>query len=136
MPIRPENRKRYPKDWREISKRIRFGRAGGRCEFTTAHGLDRGHDEQGRCTARHGKPHPITGSTVVLTVAHLDHVPENCADENLLAGCQRCHNTYDAPMRQKGIRERREAQRRRVIEKAGQIAFELECETGRKVARK
>ena len=43
-----------------------------------------------------GFPHPVTGSRVVLTVAHLDHVPENCAPENLKAMCQRCHLTYDA----------------------------------------
>ncbi|WP_202638978.1 hypothetical protein [Bailinhaonella thermotolerans] len=40
--------------------------------------------------------YPVTGSRVVLTVAHLDHVPENCAEENLLAMCQRCHLAYDA----------------------------------------
>ena len=33
---------------------------------------------------------------IVLTIAHLDHVPENCADENLRAWCQRCHLRYDA----------------------------------------
>lgn len=89
MPIKPENKKRYPKNWKEISLRIRFERAGGRCEFD--------YDDFGnRCQARHGEPHPITGSKVVLTVAHLDHTPENCSDDNLLAGCQRCHLRYDA----------------------------------------
>ena len=43
---------------------------------------------------------------IILTVAHLDHVPENCADDNLKALCQRCHNLYDAKMRRAGIRER------------------------------
>lgn len=43
---------------------------------------------------------------VVLTVAHLDHQPENCADENLRAWCQRCHNIYDMPMRKAGIAQR------------------------------
>lgn len=43
----------------------------------------------------------------MLTVAHLDHVPENCAPGNLKAMCQRCHNTYDAPMRRAGIERRR-----------------------------
>lgn len=38
---------------------------------------------------------------VVLTVAHLNHVPEDCRPENLKHWCQRCHNTYDAPMRAK-----------------------------------
>lgn len=33
---------------------------------------------------------------VVLTIAHLDHVPENCDPENLRAWCQRCHLRYDA----------------------------------------
>lgn len=43
---------------------------------------------------------------MVLTTMHLDHEPENCGDENLLAGCQRCHNLYDAPKRRAGIKER------------------------------
>jgi hypothetical protein len=38
---------------------------------------------------------------VVLTVAHLDHQPENCADDNLKAMCQRCHNRYDQKHRQR-----------------------------------
>ena len=33
---------------------------------------------------------------IVLTIAHLDHTPENCADENLQALCQRCHLRLDA----------------------------------------
>lgn len=32
MPIHPDNKARYPKEWPAISKRIRFERAGGRCE--------------------------------------------------------------------------------------------------------
>lgn len=82
MPIRPENRARYPADWKAISLRIRKERAGDRCEFCRV--------------ARNGQPHPVTGSRVILTVAHLDHQPENCADDNLAAMCQRCHLTYDA----------------------------------------
>lgn len=96
MPIRPENRARYPRDWKAISLRIREG-AGWRCEGSPAFP---------DCRAENGKPHPVTGSIVVLTVAHLDHVPENCADENLKAMCQRCHNTYDMAMRRAGIRAR------------------------------
>lgn len=103
MPIRPENRNKYPKDWKEISIRIRFDRAEGRCECDGLCGEDHG----GRCEARHGKPHPVTGSKVVLTVMHLDHDPTNNDDTNLMAGCQKCHNRYDAPMRRRGIAERR-----------------------------
>ena len=91
MPIRAENKGRYPKDWPAISRRIKE-RAGWRCEF---------------CGAAHGLPHPVTGSKVILTVAHLDHTPENCSDENLKALCQRCHNGYDAKERARGIRVRR-----------------------------
>ena len=32
---------------------------------------------------------------IVLTVAHLDHQPENCDPANLRAWCQRCHLHYD-----------------------------------------
>jgi len=46
---------------------------------------------------------------VVLTVAHLDHTPEHCDDANLKAWCQRCHNTYDMPMRRAGIAGRARA---------------------------
>lgn len=100
MPILPENRSRYPKDWPEISKRIRFQRAQGQCEFII---------EGKRCPAIHGRPHPETGAKVILTVAHLDHTPEHCDDENLLAGCQRCHNRYDRKQRDLNRRARLKA---------------------------
>ncbi len=99
MPIRPENKARYPKNWPQISRSIR-DRAGNRCEF-----LEGGI----RCRAVNGEPHPITGSRVVLTVAHLDHQPENCDPANLLAGCQRCHNRYDMAERRRGIKQRARA---------------------------
>ena len=79
-----ELRALYPPDWPEISRRIRFERAGNRCEW---------------CRAENYQPHPDTGSKVILTVAHLDHNPANSADDNLAALCQRCHNQYDAPKR-------------------------------------
>jgi hypothetical protein len=44
---------------------------------------------------------------VVLTIAHLDHIPENCDFDNLRAWCQRCHNTYDAAQRAAGLKARR-----------------------------
>lgn len=107
MPIRPENKARYPKDWPSISRRIRTMRAQNRCECVG----ECGDDHHGRCTALNANPHPITKSHVVLTVAHLDHQPENCDDDNLKAMCQRCHNKYDAPMRRRGIEERARAKR-------------------------
>lgn len=100
MPIKPENAKRYPKDWKDIVQRIRQ-RSGGRCEFIMSNGE--------RCLAKQGEPHPITGSIVVLTVAHLNHTPEDCRDENLLDSCQRCHNRYDLPHRRKNAEKTRRA---------------------------
>lgn len=87
MPIRPSQRPLYPTDWSDISRTIKQ-RAGWRCEGSPAYP---------DCRAEHGAPHPVTGSKVVLTTAHLDHNPANCAANNLRAWCQRCHLTYDAP---------------------------------------
>ena len=88
MPIKPENKARYPKDWALRSRFIRHYRARNKCEW---------------CRAENGKPHPITGSKVVLTVAHIfDHRPEAANFLNLAALCQRCHNRHDASIRAKG----------------------------------
>lgn len=117
MPIRPENRDRYPKGWPAISRRIRFERAEGRCECTGQCGID--HEDEAldldisemafapeaRCQAVHGEQHPVTGSKVILTVMHLNHDPEDCSEENLLAGCQRCHLRYDAKHHARNARE-------------------------------
>lgn len=132
MPIRPENRDRYPRDWPEISARIRQ-RAGNRCEECGVKNYALGgRDEQGtfwEATPKGDKmarlEWPEPGETwwcscgpqvrklriirIVLTVAHLDHTPENCADDNLKALCQRCHNRLDAAERRRGIRERAHA---------------------------
>lgn len=95
MPIRPENRGRYPADWALRSRFVRFYRARNRCEW---------------CQAENGKPHPETGSKVVLTCAHVhDQRPEACSLMNLAALCQRCHNRHDAKARAAGVRARREA---------------------------
>jgi len=81
MPIKPENRARYPANWKEIRARI-LKRAGNRCEWPG-------------CYVPNGAINPITGSRVVLTIAHRDHTPENCGDENLAAWCQYHHLAYD-----------------------------------------
>lgn len=38
---------------------------------------------------------------IVLTIAHMDHTLEKCAQENLKAFCQRCHLRYDHPLHQR-----------------------------------
>ena len=96
MPIRPENKARYPANWQAIRAEIKE-RSGDRCEGSP------GYPE---CRVPNGAPHPVTGSTVVLTVAHLDHMPENVEPANLRHWCQRCHNTYDALTRAAGRKAR------------------------------
>lgn len=106
MPISPEKRALYPSNWKAISAGIRE-RAGNRCEGSPAYP---------DCRAQNGEPHPITESRVILTVAHLDHAPQNCAADNLKAMCQRCHLTYDAAHHAQSAAATRRARR----EAAGQ----------------
>lgn len=77
----PMDRASYPVDWEVRSRFVRFVRARNRCEW---------------CDAANGQPHPITGSIVVLTTAHvfdMDHGA--CSLLNLAALCQRCHLNHD-----------------------------------------
>jgi hypothetical protein len=92
MPIKPENRKRYPANWSSEVRPAILSRAVNRCE---------GSPVYPDCRAENHQPHPVTGSPVVLTIAHLDHKPENCDPRNLRAWCQRCHNTYDLAHRRR-----------------------------------
>jgi len=112
MPIRPDNLHRYPPDWPEIRKRI-LERACYCCEHP---GCTARHHELGYWSADQWVPLPTDLSNagvnkpcainfgmgpvniirIVLTIAHLDHQPENCADGNLRAWCQRHHLRYDA----------------------------------------
>ena len=87
MPIKPENKKRYPANWKQIRESI-LERAHNRCEFCGKQNHTYFWNEK-------------TGKMVkvVLTIAHLDHTPENCDPENLRALCQACHNRYDAKHR-------------------------------------
>jgi len=105
MPIKKENRKRYPKNWKEIRTEV-LKRACHHCE---------GSPQYPDCKVKNHSLHPVTGSMVILTIAHLDHIPENCGEPgnrpNLKAWCQRCHNTYDMPHRIKNAKMTREKKR-------------------------
>lgn len=133
MPIRPENKARYPADWPAISQRIRQ-RAGNRCEECGVENYQLGGRLEsgewlpalplGEKLLRLEWPAPGTWAwcgnddrqaycrivRIILTVAHRDHQPENCAEDNLKAWCQRCHNRYDAAMRRAGIASRRRSE--------------------------
>lgn len=129
MPIKPENRARYPKEWPEIRSAI-LDRAGNRCEKCKAPnrariarggGKDCGTymldsadvfcDETGEYLGmcRHSDYDLLRMVDVVLTVAHLDHTPENCDPENLRAWCQKCHLAYDHEHHQKNAQATRRA---------------------------
>lgn len=133
MPIKPENKARYPADWKLIRASI-LERAGDRCEQChvangdmIARGIDKDagtfqrfegdgevYDaEDGRLLGR-CKASEYTGNRwtrVVLTIAHLDHLPENCAPENLKALCQRCDLSYDAEHHRKNAAETRRSRK-------------------------
>ena len=129
MPIRPENKDRYPANWEtEIVPSIRK-RSGNKCEDCGVPNYELGgrgptglwHKARpiGEKLLRHEWPRPgdeaicvgydkpLRIVRIVLTVAHLNHIPEDVKPENLKHWCQRCHNRYDAPMRASGIRKRR-----------------------------
>lgn len=92
MPIRPENRSRYPRDWALRRRFIVNFRARNRCEW---------------CGAENGRANPKTGSIVVLTLAHVhDKRPERASLLNLAALCQSCHLGHDNPTRWRDRRAR------------------------------
>jgi 5-methylcytosine-specific restriction endonuclease McrA len=76
----PIDYKNYHPKWKLISRLIRLIRAQNKCEW---------------CGAANGQPHPITGSKVCLTVAHIDQDRNNNRFWNLKALCQRCHLNHD-----------------------------------------
>jgi glyoxylase-like metal-dependent hydrolase (beta-lactamase superfamily II) len=112
MPIKPENRARYPKGWRAIVAQVRE-RSGDRCEGSPAFPDCRvpngaiGYRDAGRWvqlgTTLDECSHLIDAgwadgfkiTRIVLTTGHLDHTPENCELSNLRHWCQRCHLHYD-----------------------------------------
>src|ERR1700712_4903109 len=113
MPIRRELRSLYPPDWPALSDKIRFERAGGRCQS-----CGRPHKTIIRClpdgrwfdpdaaTWRDGRGRPspwpdlidatrMRTTRVVLAAAHLDGNPANNRLRNLRSLCQRCHVRHD-----------------------------------------
>jgi hypothetical protein len=114
-PIKRELRLFYPIDWLEISRRVRFERAGDVCE-----GCGRPHGaivrtlpdgrwfDAARHTWRNGRGRrtrwPDIGEAVqmrltrvILATAHLDHDPGDNRLRTLKSLCQRCHLIHDHP---------------------------------------
>lgn len=101
MPNRAAIEGRYPPDWQAIADRIKFGRAGGRCECTGECGDEHNLGADGRCYRRHGEEYLAKRgnltviAVVILTTAHLSPPVANCDDDNLKAMCQACHLKFD-----------------------------------------
>jgi hypothetical protein len=124
MPIKPENAALYPANWKTEIRPGILGRAQWRCEaccvanhawgwrdhrggFHEVCKESFGHYMIGEHQFRRWPPFEIESDQgplkiikIVLTIAHLDHDPRNCAPENLRAWCQRCHLAYDLPHHQ------------------------------------
>ena len=114
MPIRPENRARYPATWGEIRADV-LRRAHNRCEWDDCGAVNHavgywrkgafaplpprlreaGYEAGDIVACANGEALKLI--RIVLTIAHLDHTPENCDLSNLRAWCQRHHLGYDAP---------------------------------------
>lgn len=117
----PVDMRRYPANWREISLRIR-ARSEGVCECTGECGT-----HHGRCNAQNYQPHPVTGTKVIFTVAHLGkdtgdkHNKMDVRDENLKAMCQRCHLLFDLDEHIANARKTRNAQKLQALIDSGQL---------------
>lgn len=134
MPIKPEHRHRYPKNWSDIRASV-LDRAQFKCEqcgvdqyavgyrsndggFVYAAGsayydqmmyaVDyKTANSAKEILSQHGQKHIV----IVLTIAHLDHTPENNDIKNLMALCQKCHLAYDQNHHTKNARNTRASKR-------------------------
>lgn len=110
----PMERDRYPADWEDIATRVKED-ADWRCEVC------------GKQCRRPGEPFDTHRRT--LTVAHLDHTPENCARENLMAMCAPCHLRYDARQHAETRRRHRMKATDEDKHKAAEMLRKYGCDT-------
>lgn len=130
MPIKPENRARYPNNWQEIRTAI-LERANNCCEqcrvkngsliqrgfwkdrgtFRCEDGAVRNEDNGWWLGCAHESDYCGEWKRIVLTVAHLDHIPEHCDPSNLKALCQLHHLRYDAKHHAETARQTRHARK-------------------------
>jgi hypothetical protein len=101
----------YPPTWASEIRPAILARAHHACEGSPAYP---------DCRARNHEPHPVTGSTVILTISHTCQCVPICSNyTHLLALCQRCHLAMDLSLHQRHAAETR----RRTREAAGQLSF-------------
>jgi hypothetical protein len=117
LPIKPENKAKYPPNWKQIRERIKV-RAGNCCERCGLGNHLIGYRVEGVFRRLMGvKPGTIldleTGRRVkvfrvVCTVAHLNYLLDDHRDEVLAFFCQRCHLHHDAPQHAESRRKNKE----------------------------
>jgi hypothetical protein len=119
MPILKENREFYGDEWKRISEYIRYTRAKNKCESCGKENHSFGFYDNWGTWHRAELKEPdkfVFGDVdekgnrlikVVLTVAHLDHSPQNNDLSNLKALCQKCHNSYDRSHRNETIKKKK-----------------------------
>lgn len=77
----PMEKERYPENWKKIASEIKDS-AGWKCQS---------------CGMQCRKPwEPFDTHKRTLTVHHINHMPEDCRAENLIALCAGCHLRADA----------------------------------------
>lgn len=129
MPIRPENKHYYGKEWKTRIRPEILARASNCCELCDVpnhewiirDGYGNWHKAfkiiknvaerlmrvEGWDKARAFRSQGAI--MVVLTIAHLNHNPADNRPENLKALCQRCHNAYDGKHRAETRKRMRQA---------------------------
>lgn len=127
MPIRPEFRKFYGREWRTVTRpRVleRDGHACKQCRAPNHATIARIDRYPGWWFTMGGEAHDTDGALrfhfrgsefdapdrlvrIVLTVAHLNHTPGDDRDENLAALCQWCHLHHDLSLHIASARQTR-----------------------------
>lgn len=92
----PMERDRYPIHWEVIARQIK-DKADWKCQMC------------GKQCRRPGEPFDTHKNT--LTVAHLNHIPEDVREENLMAMCAPCHLRYDAKHHAETRRKRKNVEK-------------------------
>lgn len=133
MPIKKENRARYPKDWKAIRAEV-LERAGNRCEwegcavengewgvrdiegsFWSSRAFADGEVPEDAIFERDDRAKLKTAFQIVLTIGHLDRTPENNGEPgnrpNLRAWCQYHHLRYDHKHHMENGRKTRDAKK-------------------------
>jgi hypothetical protein len=126
----PASKSKYSPDWKAISQRIRFERAGGKCEWC---GIPNRAVIQRLKSDPHiwredtadDDPAWLPKTRITLTVAHLNHDTTDNTDDNLAALCNRCHLNHDAKFHAENARKTRQRKAQAERKASGQLELDL-----------